>query len=65
MPRFRKQNSVQNGKLAETLKQLAVEKGISASQLAIAWALAKDERIIPVMGARTGRSYRNPWRPLK
>jgi aryl-alcohol dehydrogenase-like predicted oxidoreductase len=53
MPRFRKQNSVQNGKLAETLEQLAVEKGISASQLAIAWVLAKDERIIPVMGART------------
>jgi len=53
MPRFRKQNSVQNGKLAETLKQLAAEKGISASQLAIAWVLAKDKRIIPVMGART------------
>jgi aryl-alcohol dehydrogenase-like predicted oxidoreductase len=53
MPRFRKQNSVQNGKLVETLKLLAVERGISASQLAIAWVLAKNERIVPVMGART------------
>ncbi len=53
MPRFRKLNSVQNGKLAETLRLLAVEKGISAAQLAIAWVLAKDEGIVPTMGART------------
>ena len=35
------------------MKQLAKEKGITASQLAIAWVLAKDKSIVPVMGART------------
>ncbi len=52
MPRFRRQNPVQNGKLAETLRLLAVERGVSAVQLAIAWVLAKDEGIVPAVGAR-------------
>jgi aryl-alcohol dehydrogenase-like predicted oxidoreductase len=53
MPRFTSQNMPQNRRLVETLRKLANEKGISQSQLAIAWILAKDETIIPVMGART------------
>jgi aryl-alcohol dehydrogenase-like predicted oxidoreductase len=53
MPRFRAENLVQNRKLVDRLRKLAAEKGISASQMAIAWVLAKSEAIIPVMGART------------
>jgi aryl-alcohol dehydrogenase-like predicted oxidoreductase len=53
MPRFAGENLAQNLKLVEVLKGLSVEKGISASQLAIAWVLAKGKNIIPVMGART------------
>ena len=53
MPRFRAENLVQNRKLVDRLRKLAAEKGISASQMAIAWVLAKSESIIPVMGART------------
>lgn len=53
MPRFRADNLAQNHKLVEKLRQLASEKGISGSQLAIAWVLAKGKRIVPVMGART------------
>jgi aryl-alcohol dehydrogenase-like predicted oxidoreductase len=53
MPRFTGKNFIQNRRLAEKLKLLADEKGISPPQLAIAWVLAKDEGIIPVLGART------------
>jgi len=43
----------QNRAAVEALKRLALEKGMSPSQLAIAWVLAKDKSIVPVMGART------------
>jgi aryl-alcohol dehydrogenase-like predicted oxidoreductase len=53
MPRFSDDNLEQNRKVVETLNKLSAEKGISPSQLAIAWVLAKDKSIVPVMGART------------
>ena len=53
MPRFAGQNLVQNRRLVEKLSLLAGEKGITASQLAIAWVMAKGESAVPVMGART------------
>jgi aryl-alcohol dehydrogenase-like predicted oxidoreductase len=52
LPRFTGQNGVQNQKLVEKLQGLAQEKNCSASQLAIAWVLAKGDNIIPVIGAR-------------
>ena len=52
-PRFQAGNLDQNQRLVETLRSLAAEKGASASQLAIAWVLAKEENIVPVIGART------------
>lgn len=54
-PRFAGDNFIQNEKLVETLRGLAAEKGVSPAQLAIAWALAKGRRIVPVLGARTRR----------
>jgi aryl-alcohol dehydrogenase-like predicted oxidoreductase len=53
MPRFTAENLSQNRKVVDRLRQLAAEKGISPSQMAIAWVLAKGETIVPVMGART------------
>ncbi|HSK76343.1 MAG TPA: aldo/keto reductase [Thermoanaerobaculia bacterium] len=38
--------------LVRTLEELAAEKGVSATQLAVAWVLAKGETIVPVLGAR-------------
>jgi aryl-alcohol dehydrogenase-like predicted oxidoreductase len=32
---------------------LAAKKGATASQLAIAWVLSKDQTIVPLIGART------------
>lgn len=52
LPRFRGPNLEQNQKLLDVLNQLAAEKGITTSQLAIAWVLAKGQSIVPVIGAR-------------
>lgn len=52
LPRFRGENLAQNQRLVAELKQMAAEKGISPSQLAIAWVLAKGKNIVPVIGAR-------------
>jgi aryl-alcohol dehydrogenase-like predicted oxidoreductase len=52
-PRFADENRAQNQKLVAKLAAIAAGKSISPSQLAIAWALAKNSSIIPVIGART------------
>ncbi len=51
-PRFNDQNRGRNDELVARLHEIAAGKGITQSQLAIAWALAKGDFIIPVMGAR-------------
>ena len=53
LPRFTGENREQNERLVARLTELAAGKGISPSQLAIAWVLAKGESIVPVIGART------------
>lgn len=53
MPRFRGENLASNQKLIERLRAMAGDKGVSPSQLAIGWVLAKRPSVIPVMGART------------
>lgn len=52
-PRFKDENRARNQQLVERLGQMATDKGVTKSQLAIAWALAKNRFVIPVMGART------------
>jgi aryl-alcohol dehydrogenase-like predicted oxidoreductase len=52
-PRFAAENLAGNRRLVATLEALAAGKGVSATQLAIAWVLAKGESIVPVLGART------------
>jgi aryl-alcohol dehydrogenase-like predicted oxidoreductase len=51
-PRFTGENLGRNRKLIETLNRLAAEKGVRPTQLAIAWVLAKDSTIVPVIGSR-------------
>ncbi|MEW6733915.1 MAG: aldo/keto reductase [Acidobacteriota bacterium] len=55
LPRFTGENLAQNRRLVEALNNLSAEKGVSPSQLAIAWVLAKGETIVPLIGARTQR----------
>jgi aryl-alcohol dehydrogenase-like predicted oxidoreductase len=53
LPRFTGENRERNQRLIDALQKLAAEKGVSASQLAIAWVLTKGSTIVPVIGART------------
>jgi aryl-alcohol dehydrogenase-like predicted oxidoreductase len=52
LPRFSGENGERNRRLVEALEALAAEKGITPTQLAIAWVLAKGQSIVPVIGAR-------------
>lgn len=53
LPWFHPGNFEQNMKLVDALAAIAAEKQVTASQLAIAWALAKWTNLVPVVGART------------
>jgi len=53
LPRFTGDNLVRNERLVETLRQVATTKEATASQMAIAWVLAKHSSIVPLVGART------------
>ncbi len=53
MPRFAGENLAHNRNLVKSLNNLAAEMRVGASQLAIAWVMAKGKSIVPVMGART------------
>ena len=53
LPRFSGENAEHNRKLVQALGALAKERGLTPSQLAIAWVLAKRGGIVPVLGART------------
>ena len=53
LPRFSSENRERNQKLVQALEALATKKGCRPAQLAIAWVLAKDAQIVPVVGART------------
>jgi len=53
LPRFTGENRERNQALIDALRALAAEKDVTASQLAIAWVLAKGENIVALVGART------------
>ncbi len=51
-PRFTGEHFEQNLRLAEAVKALADELGCTASQLALAWVLARSNEIIPIPGTK-------------
>jgi aryl-alcohol dehydrogenase-like predicted oxidoreductase len=53
LPRFTGQNGEQNAKVVATLDKLAAAKGTTTTKLVIAWVLAKNAHVVPVLGART------------
>jgi len=58
LPRFTGENAVRNVALVDTLAAVARERGVTASQLAIAWVLTKGSFIVPLIGARTRAQLR-------
>nr|WP_113865794.1 aldo/keto reductase [Brenneria salicis]NMN92772.1 aryl-alcohol dehydrogenase-like predicted oxidoreductase [Brenneria salicis ATCC 15712 = DSM 30166]RBP63749.1 aryl-alcohol dehydrogenase-like predicted oxidoreductase [Brenneria salicis ATCC 15712 = DSM 30166]RLM31034.1 aldo/keto reductase [Brenneria salicis ATCC 15712 = DSM 30166] len=54
-PRFMGENFVKNLQLVDKINQLAAQKGITSSQLALAWVLAQGEHIVPIPGTKRCR----------
>ncbi|MFD8084423.1 aldo/keto reductase, partial [Kitasatospora sp. NPDC059722] len=55
-PRFTEANLAANLRLADKVKEIAAEKGITPAQLAIAWVLARGEHLVPIPGTKR-RTY--------
>ena len=51
-PRFSADNIEHNLRLVEQLRRVAVSKGATVAQVAIAWVLARGADIVPLVGAR-------------
>jgi aryl-alcohol dehydrogenase-like predicted oxidoreductase len=51
-PRFTGENLQQNLALAQSVRELAAEKGITPGQLALAWVLHRGEHIVPIPGTK-------------
>ncbi|HMD56374.1 MAG TPA: aldo/keto reductase [Solirubrobacteraceae bacterium] len=51
-PRFTGQNLEHNLRLAERVRELAAEKGITPAQLALAWVLHRGEHVVPIPGTK-------------
>jgi len=55
-PRFDAENMQRNLKVVDRIKEIASEKGITPSQLALAWVLAQGDDIVPIPGTKR-RTY--------
>ncbi len=51
-PRFTGENLLANRELAERVRELASEKGLTPGQLALAWVLRRGEHIVPIPGTK-------------
>lgn len=54
-PRFQGEAFQRNLELVETVRELAAAKGATASQLALAWALARGDDVVPIPGTKRRR----------
>ena len=54
-PRFSGENFARNLELVEQVRQLAAAKGVTVSQLAIAWVLAQGDDVVPIPGTKRRR----------
>ncbi len=52
-PRFQGENFERNLRLVERIREIAAEKGVTPSQLALAWVLAQGQDLAPIPGTTT------------
>ncbi|MFD1802542.1 aldo/keto reductase [Mixta tenebrionis] len=52
MPRFQSEHIEANRLLVKVIEDMAVRKGVTAAQIALAWVLAQGNDIIPIPGAK-------------
>jgi aryl-alcohol dehydrogenase-like predicted oxidoreductase len=55
-PRFEGDNFVRNLELVDRVQEIAAARGVTASQLALAWVLAQGDDIVPIPGTKR-RTY--------
>lgn len=53
LPRFTGSNLVANQQLVQALQEAAELRGVTPTQMAIAWVLSRGEQVIPLVGSRT------------
>ncbi len=51
-PRFQEGNIERNRELVARIEELAATKGVSTSELALAWVMARGEDVVPIPGTR-------------
>jgi len=51
-PRFQEEALRQNVELADRVRELAFQRGVTPAQLALAWVHAKGEDIVPIPGTK-------------
>jgi aryl-alcohol dehydrogenase-like predicted oxidoreductase len=54
-PRFSPENAEANRELAEKIRQIAADKGVTPAQLALAWVLGRGDDIVPIPGTKRRR----------
>jgi aryl-alcohol dehydrogenase-like predicted oxidoreductase len=54
-PRFQGENFSRNLELVERVRAMADEKGVTASQLALAWVLSRGDDVVPIPGTKRRR----------
>ncbi|MCB0729640.1 MAG: aldo/keto reductase, partial [Ignavibacteriae bacterium] len=52
LPRMSEENLDNNMKIVKRIGEIAADKGVKASQLALAWVMARGEDIIPIPGTK-------------
>jgi aryl-alcohol dehydrogenase-like predicted oxidoreductase len=54
-PRFQGENFQKNLELVDRVKEIALDKGVAPSQLALAWVLAQGDDVVPIPGTKRRR----------
>ena len=60
-PRFSEEAIANNQKLVEKVKEIATEKDVTPSQVALAWVLAKGDDIATIPGTRHSKYLNLNW----
>ena len=64
-PRFQGENFAKNLELVEQVREIAREKGVTATQLALAWVLAQGEDVVPSRAPSGSPTWRRTRRPRR
>lgn len=56
LPRFQPENAKKNESFVSVISELAIKKGVTPAQIAIAWLLAQGDGIVPIPGTNSLRN---------